>query len=413
MIYDIAVIGGGAAGMMAAIRASQLGKRVVLLERNDAVGKKILITGKGRCNVTNMASMDDFMAKFGKSGQFLRSAFTRFFNEDLIAFFGAKGLDLKTERQNRVFPATDDAKSVIAVLKSYLTETGVEVLCGTRVLRIHAEGGAFRLETAPGHALQARKAILTTGGASYKATGSSGDGFTIAQSLGHAVTTLGPGLVPLKTKETWVKDLQGLALKNISLTVTAGKTKIESTVGELMFTHFGVSGPLVLDLSADIARLIREAGEATLRIDLKPGLTEDQVEKRLLADIKAHGSKEIAAFLRLFMPSTLCPVFASLAGIDKSRKASQITLAERTALKDLLKALPLTLTGALPLEEAMVTVGGVSRKEIDPRTMQSRLVPGLYFAGEVIDGAASSGGYNLQQAFSTGYLAGEASASDA
>lgn len=413
MIYDIAVIGGGAAGTMAAIRAAQLGKKVVLLERNDSIGKKILITGKGRCNVTNMASVDDFIAKFGRSGNFLRSAFARFFNEELMEFFRSKGLALKTERQNRVFPETDDAKSVIAVLKTYLAETGVETRCGIRITRLSLTNGIFCLEPETGEAVQARTVILTTGGASYKATGSSGDGFKMAQALGHTVTALKPGLVPLKTKEAWVKEVQGLALKNISLTFKAGKKKLESAVGEMMFTHFGVSGPLILDLSSDIVRLMDEAGDVTLSIDLKPGLTEDQIEKRLLSDIKEHGSKDIKNFLKLFMPVALCPIFAALANIDTARKASQITLAERKALKDLMKELPLTLAGTLPLEEAMVTVGGVSQKEIDPRTMQSRIVPGLYFAGEVIDGAASSGGYNLQQAFSTGYLAGEEASSDA
>lgn len=411
-VYDVAVVGGGAAGTMAAVTAARRGKMVVLIERNDAIGRKMLITGKGRCNITNMASIDDFVAKFGEAGNFLRSAFTRFSNEDLIAFFRELGLEMKTERQNRVFPATDEARSVVAALRDALASAGVEVRSGIRIARIHVSGSVFSLEPAEGPAVQSRKVILATGGASYKATGSSGDGFAISRSLRHTVTDLEPGLVPLKTRETWVKDVQGLTLKNISLTFRSGKKRLASSVGELLFTHFGVSGPLILDLSAAIVGLMR-SGDVSLAIDLKPGLTEAQLEKRLLSDIIAHGSKDIRNFLKLFMPVSLCPVFAAVAGIDASKKASQLTQAERRTLRDLMKALPLTIAGTLPLEEAMVTAGGVSRKEIDPRTMQSRIVPGLYFAGEIIDGAAASGGYNLQQAFSTGYLAGEEAARDA
>lgn len=412
MVYDVAVVGGGAAGTMAAIRAAENGKKVILIERNDAIGKKMLITGKGRCNITNMAPIDEFIAKFGKNGSFLRSAFSRFFNEDLIEFFKQKGLELKTERQNRVFPLDDNAKSVVAVLKKCLSETGVEVLYDTRIMRAHFKDGFFRLTPEAGHEIQARKVILSTGGASYKATGSSGDGFKIAKELGHNISALRPGLVPLKTKEPWVKELQGLTLKNIRILFRGGKKKIESGIGEMLFTHFGVSGPLILDLSSELVPLIDEAAEVMMYIDLKPGIEDNELEERILSDIKLYGGKDIKNFLKTYMPIALSPVFMRLAELPSGKRVSQMTTAERRSMKDLLKAFPLTLTGALALEEAMVTTGGVSIKEIDPRTMQSRLVPGLYFAGEIIEGAASSGGYNLQQAFSTGYLAGEEASKD-
>ncbi|MBP7056848.1 MAG: NAD(P)/FAD-dependent oxidoreductase [Candidatus Omnitrophica bacterium] len=412
-VYDVAVIGGGAAGSMAAIRAASNGKAVILLERNDSIGKKILITGKGRCNITNMATMEDFLAKFGKKGMFLRSAFNRFFNEDLIEFFKKKGLALKTERQNRVFPDEGDAKSVVRVLREYLSEAGVEVRYNTRITGINYKEGFFRITSEGGVDVQSRKLILCTGGASYKATGSSGDGFRLAKAMGHHVSPLMPGLVPLKAKDTWVKELQGLTLKNIRLSFRSGKRCIISEIGEMLFTHFGVSGPIVLDLSSEIAEMIEDEKEVVMNIDLKPGIEDKELEDRILSDIISYGGKDIKNFLKTYMPIALCPVFMRLAELPENKRVSQMTTAERRSMKENLKALPLTLSGTLALEEAMVTAGGVSLKEVDPRTMQSRIVPGLYFAGEILEGAASSGGYNLQQAFSTGYLAGEESSQDA
>lgn len=413
MTFDVAVIGGGAAGSMAAIRASRCGKKTVLIERNDSIGKKILMTGKGRCNLTNRGSLDDLLASFGREGRFFRTAFTRFGNEDLISFFTDRGLQLKTERQNRVFPADDKARSVVSFLERSLQEAGVTMRCGTRIRRIRKDGGGFVLETDEGKEMAARKVIMTTGGASYTATGSSGDGFVIARELGHAVRPLTPGLVPLCTKETWVQDVQGLALKNIRITCRSGRKRVDSGIGELLFTHFGVSGPLILDLSAAILALPHATDGISLAIDLKPGMTGDDVDGRLLADITKQGSKDLRNFLRLYMPVSLCDVFVRLAAISPAKKVSQLASDERRRVRDLMKALPLTITGSLSLDQAMVTTGGIPHAEIDPRTMASRLVPGLYFAGEIIAGAASSGGYNLQQAFSTGYLAGEEAARDA
>ena len=408
--YDIAVIGGGAAGTMAAIRASLLNKKVVLIERNDSIGKKILMTGKGRCNITNAAPVDTFIEKFGKQGNFLRSAFFAFFNDDLIDFFKSKGLELKVERQGRVFPATDSARSITEVLARYLSENNVEIRYNTRVSTLKQKDGCFELGLEPGGVVRAKKVILATGGASYKTTGSTGDGFHMAEELGHAVVPLKAALVPLRTRETWVKDLQGLSLENVRISFECGKKKITSSVGELIFTHFGVSGPLVLDLSGDMVAMLEGHKEARLFIDLKPGLKSEQLESKLMHKFSIRGTMTIKNLLKDLLPMRLIDVFTHLLDISPNTKASQVTQKARRSLVSLFKAFPLTITGPLPLEEAMVTAGGVSTKQIDPRTMESKIVPGLYFAGEVIDGAASSGGYNLQQAFSTGYLAGESSA---
>ncbi|OGX52219.1 MAG: hypothetical protein A2321_02770 [Omnitrophica WOR_2 bacterium RIFOXYB2_FULL_45_11] len=408
-ICDVAVVGGGPAGMMAAIRAGGLKKEAWLLERGDSLGRKLLLSGKERCNVTNMAPLDDFMAKFGRQGDFLRTAFSRFFNQDLIDFFKVKGLELKVERQGRVFPVTDRASSVLDALKDYLRENKVQILYNTRVSAIKKEGDIFSLNSSDAgtRKLSARKVILAAGGASFSWTGSSGDGFAMAGKLGHTITPLKAGLVPLKTKESWVKELRGLSLKNIRLSFKSKDKKIVSNIGELLFTHFGVSGPLVLDLSGSALRLRDQSEELFLYIDLKPGLSPEQIEERLLREFRLQGSKGIKNILKELLPLKLIEVFLNLCGLDPGKKGSQINKEEKSAIARLLKSLPLEISGPLPIEEAMVTCAGVPIKEINPRTMESRLVAGLYFAGEIIDASAASGGYNLQQAFSTGYLAGE------
>jgi predicted Rossmann fold flavoprotein len=408
--YDIAVVGGGAAGVMAAIRAAELKKRVVLIERNDSIGKKILITGKGRCNLTNIAPIETFIEKFGKQGKFLRSAFHAFFNEDLMEFFRSRGLEMKVERQGRVFPATDKARSIVEILERSLSEAGVDMLYNSRLTDIKKKDGNFQLDVEGKDPVTAAKVILATGGASYKVTGSTGDGFHIAERLKHAIAPLKGGLVPLTVKEKWIKDLQGVALENIRVTFEYGKKKLASEVGELMFTHFGVSGPLVLDLSGQVASILEEHKEVRLFIDLKPGLRIEQLESKLLHKFQVKGQSMLKNVLRDMLPLRLIDVFIHLSDISPERETNQITQYERRAIIRLLKAFPLTVTGSLPIEEAMVTGGGVSINDIDPRTMGSKVVPGLYFAGEIIEGMASSGGYNLQQAFSTGYLAGEKAA---
>ncbi len=409
-IYDIAVIGGGAAGSMAAIRAGQLGKDVILIERNDCLGKKIMITGKGRCNITNTASPDVFIKKFNPGGEFLRSAFFSFFNEDLIEFFRSKGLELKAERQGRVFPVTDEARSVIAVLEEYLKENKVDILYGTRIVDIEPKDGYFTLVSEKDARVKTRKVIIATGGASYKDTGSTGDGFRAAERLGHVIAPLKPALVPLKTREHWVKELQGLGLENVRIVFRYGDKKVSSDIGEVMFTHFGISGPLVLDMSGDVVSALDKHKEIQMAIDLKPGLNKEQLETKFVHTFASKGDIQIKNLMQDVLPKRLIKVFLSLLNIIPQKRANQITKEERRAIVCTLKTFPLTIVGSLPIEEAMVTGGGVSRKEINPRTMESRKVAGLYFAGEVIEGAAPSGGYNLQQAFSTGYLAGEKAA---
>lgn len=408
--YDIAIIGAGAAGCMAAIRAAELGAKVVLIERNDAIGRKIMITGKGRCNLTNAAPIDLFIKKFNPGGEFLRSALFAFSNDDLIAFFRERGLEIKIERQGRAFPATDKARSIISVLEDSLQKGGITVTHGVRIVGIERRGDRFVLSAESGACLEAKKVIIATGGASYAATGSTGDGYTIAARLGHTVTPLAPALVPLTTKERWVKGLQGLGLENVRITFHIGGKKLVSEVGEVMLTHFGISGPLILDMSGDIVAALGKHGEIPLTIDLKPGLREEQIESRLVHKFTVKGGAQAKNLMQDLLPKRMIPVFLSLAGIAPEKRTNQITKADRSAVIRLLKAFPLTITGSLPIEEAMVTGGGVSKKEINPRTMESKIVPGLYFAGEVIEGAAPSGGYNLQQAFSTGYLAGEKAA---
>ena len=409
-VYDIVVVGAGPAGAMAAIRASQLKKKVVLIERNESIGRKILLTGKGRCNITNIAPLDTFVEKFGKQGSFLRSAFFTFFNQDLIDFFQAKGLELKRERQGRIFPVTDSASSVVKILKKYLLEGRVRLLYNMRLADIKRKDNLFQLHLQDKSRLDAKKVILATGGLSYKKTGSTGDGFYIAKRLGHTIIPPEPALVPLKTKQPWVKELQGLSLKNIRISFEWGRKKIVSDVGELMFTHFGVSGPLVLDLSSKIISILKEHKQARLFIDLKPGLSPEQLKNRLLNEFIVKGKAQLKNIMKGLLPQRLIPVFIRLLGLNPEKKASQVTQKERGLIVDSLKSLPLIISGSLPIEEAMVTAGGVSTREINPRTMESKIIPGLYFAGEIIDGCAPSGGYNLQQAFSTGYLAGQKAA---
>lgn len=413
--FSIAVIGGGAAGSMAAIRAGEFNKDIILIEKNASIGVKILLTGAGRCNITNIAPLNTFIEKFGKQGNFLRSAFYKFSNQALIDFFESKGLKLKNERQGRVFPSTDKARSVTEMLQKCLQAARVDILYKTALLDMRKIDGLFELDLSGDKKICSEKVILATGGVSYAATGSSGDGLRIAKDLGHTITPLKAALVPLRTREIWVRELQGISLENIRITFSADgpsaslrtSKKIASNIGELMFTHFGVSGPLVLDLSGKVVELLPEHKEVKLLIDLKPGLDAAKLEARLLRDFKEKGGAHLLGVVEGLLPKRMAPVFMRLGGLKPTQKANQVTQTERYTLMRLLKGLPLTIAGALPIKYAMVTNGGVSTKEINPRTMESKIMPGLYFAGEIIDGAAPSGGYNLQQAFSTGFLSGE------
>lgn len=408
--YDIAVIGGGAAGIMAAIRGGQRGRRVVLLERNNALGNKLMLTAHGRCNLTNTASRDVFIKKFSPGGEFLRSAFFSFSNEALMEFFRAKGLTLKVEKHGRVLPDTDKARSVMLVLKEYLRESGVDIKCAVRVFFIEHTADSFTLVSQDVLRIKAKKVIIATGGASYASTGSTGDGFAIAKQLGHTMTPLAPALVPLRTKEVWVKELQGLSLENVRITFHCAGKKLCSETGEMLFTHFGVSGPLVLDMSGDVVKALAEYKEVEMAVDFLPACSKEQLTAKLVDQFAAKGTAQIKNLMQDVLPKRMAAIFLSVANIAPEKRANQINKEERRAIAEALKAFPLTIVGSLALDEAMVTAGGVPRKEINPRTMESRLVAGLYFAGEVIEGRAPSGGYNLQQAFSTGSLAGEKAA---
>lgn len=408
--YAIAVVGAGPSGVMAAIRASELGSKVVIIEKNDSIGKKLLITGKGRCNITNVCDPEGFVDKFGTCGQFLRNAFYAFSSQDLVDFFGKSGVEMKTERQGRIFPITDKSSTVVEALKKSLTANGVEIAYSSSVKAIKKEANGFVISIDGKDDIRVKKVIIATGGASYKVTGSTGDGFRMAEELGHSIKPLRAELVPLVTEEEWVKDLQGLGLENIKIVFSSGKKRLESPIGELMFTHFGVSGPLVLDLSGEVTAILEEGKEVALHIDLKPGLREEQLDSKLIHKFTAKGHSMMKNIMKDVLPQRLIPVFLKIAGIPEGRMSNQVTKDERKAIMKLLKALPLKIKRSLALEEAMVTAGGVSIKDIDPRTMESKKVKGLYFAGEVMEGSAPSGGYNLQQAFSTGYLAGDKAA---
>ncbi len=423
---------------MAAIRAAECGADVTLIEKNKIPGRKLLLSGKGRCNLTNACELDLFLERFS-NGEFLRDAFKKFFNQDLMKFFESRGLALKVERQLRVFPVSDLASSILDVLRKELQKNKVKIIYnspvkdilveketpqkfplpeGERVrpfLKEEWEGLPFRVRVrgvslANGESITADRVILATGGMSYKFTGSRGDGFRIASKLGHNLISSRPGLVPLETEENYPESLEGLALKNIRITFSDGKRKIVSDIGELLFTGFGISGPLVLSLSGRISDWISAGKDVRATIDLKPALSYEQLEARLLREFKANSNKAVRNALKDLLPVRLIDVFLNVLKINEDTKIHQVTGAMRDNMIKLLKGFRLAIPRTRPLDEAMVTRGGVSLKEIDPRTMSSRVVKGLYLAGELIDVDADTGGFNLQAAFSTGYLAGESAA---
>ncbi len=408
-IFDVAVVGAGPAGSMAAIRSSQLKKNVIVIERNGVIGKKILLTGNGRCNITNTSPIEVFIKNFGKQGMFLKPAFYAFRNHSLIQFFEAQGLNFTTEDRGRVFPVTNKAFSVVRVLGEYLVKNKVKILYSGRVVKLERKDGLFQLALDRGNntMICAEKVILATGGVSYKKTGSSGDGFRIAETLGHTVVDLRPALIPLRIKEPWIKQLQGLSLNDVCITIKCGSKKTVSPKGELLFTHYGISGPLVLDVSSTVVSALGDSEKLVLSIDFIPGVNHEQLQAQLLSECTTRRNLQIKTVIRKFLSQRLVSVFMQVLNIEMCKRVNQITKKERLLIAGLLKFFPLTVTGSLSVEEAMVTNGGIATKEIYSKTMESRVVPGLYFAGEIIDGCGKSGGYNLQQAFSTGYLAGE------
>lgn len=403
---NVLVIGGGAAGLMAAVRAAQNGHNVTVIEKNQKPARKLLITGKGRCNVTNNCDLDTLIANMTKNGRFLYSAFSGFSAADTMAFFEQQGVKLKTERGARVFPVSDRAVDIVDALWNATKKSGAKIVCGRVVDIVTTDNTVKGVALEDGRQFSADAVIIATGGKSYSATGSSGDGYILAKKLGHTVTDILPSLVPLKTHEGFCSYLSGLSLKNVTLSVfEEGKKKpVFSELGEMLFTHFGVSGPLVLSASAHM----RKMGKTpyVLKIDLKPGLTYEQLDKRLQRDFAENTNKNFGNALDKLLPQKLISVIVNLSGIKNDTKVNQITKEQRLELCKILKEFTLHPTAFCDIEEAIITSGGISVKEINPSNMESKLIRGLYFAGEIIDVDAYTGGFNLQIAFSTGNLAG-------
>lgn len=404
----VVVIGGGAAGLMAATVAGEKGLKVTLIERNERPARKVMITGKGRCNVTNDTDVNGLVAAVTNknSGRFLYSAFNAFSAEDTKEFFESSGVRLKTERGNRVFPVSDKSVDIVDALVNAARRSGVMILTDRAVSLEILDGKVNGVKTESGKIIEADAVVVATGGLSYPLTGSTGDGYTLAKQAGHTVTELCPSLVPITVKEGWCSELQGLSLKNISVKVLVADSgkQVYTDFGELMFTHYGLSGPVILSASAYMKDV--EVKGYKVVIDLKPALEEEKLEKRILRDFSENSNKDFINSLGELLPRKMIPVIVRLSGIEPSRKVNQITREQRLSLIKLLKNLTLTVNGFRPIEEAVITKGGVKLSEIDPRTMKSKLVEGLYFAGEVLDADAFTGGFNLQIAFSTGFVAG-------
>lgn len=398
------VIGGGPAGMLAAANAARNGHQVTLFERNEKLGKKLYITGKGRCNVTNVADRDAFFEHVLRNPRFLYSAFSHFDNKALMERIEQAGVPLKTERGGRVFPVSDKSSDILRACEKIVRESGVTVRLNTRVEEIFAQDGAVSGIRADGKTLACDAVVVATGGISYPQTGSTGDGYTFARATGHTVEEPVASLVPLVTEENWPRELAGLTLKNITLSAEKKGKTIFSELGELLFTHFGISGPLVLSLSGVIAG--QPAG-TRLTIDLKPALSREQLDARLIRDLQEGARQQVKTALHALLPQRLLETVLELAGIDGALPVGQLSKTMRLQLVETLKALPLTISGARGLNEAVVTRGGVSVKDVNASTMESKRVRGLYFAGEVLDLDATTGGYNLQIAWSTGALAGD------
>ncbi len=401
--YNVIVIGGGPAGLIASATAAKRGKSVLLIEKNKVLAKKLRITGKGRCNITNSADVSDFLANVNVNASFLYSAFYSFTGDDIIALLESLGVKTKTERGGRVFPASDKASDVADALITYATECGAKILNAAVKEVLYSGGCACGVVTSEGARIAADSVVIATGGISYPQTGSTGDGYTFAKAAGHTVTDLRPSLVPLTTAEKWVPELMGLSLKNVAIRVTDGERLIYSDFGEMLFTHFGVSGPVILSASAHIKDFKKTYA---LTVDLKPALTPEQLDKRILRDFETFANKNFSNALGALLPQKLISVVVALSGIPPTEKVHQITKAARQRLTHLLKNLRLTVNGSRSVAEAVITSGGVSVAQINPSTMASKLADGLYFAGEVIDVDAYTGGYNLQIAYSTGFLAG-------
>ncbi|WP_371370836.1 NAD(P)/FAD-dependent oxidoreductase [Sporomusa aerivorans] len=409
---QVLIIGGGAAGLMAAVGAAKLGAKVTVLEKMKEIGRKLRITGKGRCNLTNSCEIAELVKNMPGNGSFLYSSFHAFSNQDLIDFLNQVGLPTKVERGGRVFPVSDQAKDVIATFSRELSNLQVTVLTGQTVKKLLIENGRAAGAMTGETEYRADAVIIATGGASYPGTGSSGDGYRLAKAAGHTIIPLKPSLVPLEVAEEWVTELQGLSLKNVTAAVFCAGKKIAEEFGEMLFTHYGLSGPIILSLSKKVSEQFAAFPncEVTIEINLKPALNMETLDKRLQRDFAKFARKQLKNSLHELLPGKLIPVVIDLSFIDPDKFVHQITKEERLRLLDVLNHLTFTITQTRPVAEAIVTAGGVSTKEIQARTMESKLIPGLFLAGEVIDIDGYTGGFNLQAAFSTGYVAGQSAA---
>ncbi len=408
---EVIVVGGGPAGLMAAGQAATRGLQVILLEKKHLPARKLGITGKGRCNLTNTAANDDFLRTFGHGAKFMRFALGRFSSRDLVSFFNSLGLETEEERGGRVFPRTQQASDLVRALVGWVKEAGVKIKTAKAVRQIVAEKGRVRGVVTDKHGtteefFRGENIVIATGGASYPATGSTGDGYALARALGHEIVPVYPGLVPLETKGDTAPMMQGLSLRNVRAGIyVQGKKQVED-FGEMLFTHFGVSGPIVLSLSKDVVRALSRNLEVKLVIDLKPAVSHTALKSRISSRMHARGRKKISNLLKEFLPIKMIPVFLKNSDIDPDKPGSDLSASEQKALRMWCKELCMDITGYRSFNEAIITSGGIKLSEVDPRTMQSRKVQGLYFAGEVLDVDAGTGGFNLQAAFSTGWVAG-------
>lgn len=401
----IAIVGGGAAGMYASVFLAEKGQEVHVFEKNEKLGKKLFITGKGRCNVTNDCEEETFFQSVISNAKFLYSSYYGCTSQNVMDFFTSIGVKLKTERGNRVFPLSDHSSDIIRALERKMKESGVQIHLNTEVKDILTENGDVKAIVTADKKEVFDKVIIATGGYSYQATGSTGDGYQFAKNTGHDVTKLRPALVPLETKEEYVTKLQGLALKNVKLTIKESKKRLYEEFGELLFTHFGVSGPLILTASSKIGKTLEKKGSLLAEIDLKPAVSKEQLDARILREFEAAKNKQFKNAVGGLFPSKLEPVMIQISGISPEKKVNEITKEERKRFVDFIKAFPFTITGTRDFNEAIITQGGVKTKEVNPSTMESKKVKNLYFIGEVLDLDAVTGGFNLQIAWCTAYAA--------
>lgn len=404
--YDAIIVGAGAAGLLAAGRAAELGGKVLLLEKMKQEGRKLLITGKGRCNITNDASIEEFIKHVFPNGRFLRNAFSNFYSNNIIELLSKYGVKTSLERGGRYFPTSNKSADVLHALLVWLKELKVEIYCGYRVEKLLIEDNTIKGVQANGKQFLSKSVILATGGKSYPATGSNGEGYELAKLAEHKIENLRPSLVPLETEGNTAQKMQGLALKNVTATIWVNGKKKGEDFGEMLFTHFGLSGPIILTLSRLVVDALHKENKVELSIDMKPALDEQKLDNRLIRDLNEQGKKKIGNIFRSWLPSGMIPVFMDMLKIDPEKEGHQISARERKQIRNLMKNLQFSIRNHRSFKEAIITAGGVSTNEIYPKTMESKLVKGLYFAGEMIDLDAETGGYNLQIAWSTGWLAG-------